>query len=265
MKTALAQINCAVGDVKSNCARISEYAKRAANDGCDIVIFPEMSDTGYVPSIIKDTASSWPGLPYSTCCDAASDNNIYLICGLSEREGDSIFNSAGVFSPEGGLIGKYRKTHLFPADPINENLCFKPGNSLTTVEIGGVIFGLTICYDLRFPEIYRGLALKGAQVLVNCSAWPETRAAHWEALSRARAIENQEYFLGANRIGKDGKVPFCGRSCIIEPWGDYAAVGSAENEELVIGEIDIKKIESFRKKVPVFKSRRPDIYGGLIK
>ncbi len=265
MKTALAQISCTAGDINSNCVKISDYAGRAAQKGCGIIIFPEMSDTGYVTSIIKKSASAWPGLAYDTCLEAALKYKIHVICGLSEREGDSIYNSVGIFSPDGRLISKYRKAHLFPADPINEHQCFKSGNSFSTAEIGGLIWGLTICYDLRFPEIYRGLAISGAQILVNCSAWPETRALHWEILSKARAVENQAYFLGANRVGKDGKVPFCGRSCIIEPWGDCATAGSPDRDELIIGDIDAGKIESFRKKVPVFQSRRPDLYGDVVK
>lgn len=263
MKTAIAQINCSVGDIPANCAKISLYAGKAADIGCDTVIFPEMTDTGYRMPEIKEKASPWPGIPYDVCREAAIKNKIYLISGLSERDGTKIYNSTAIFSPEGKLLGRYRKTHLFPAEPINEPECFGRGDSLTIMPINGLLWGFTICYDIRFPEIFRALALQGACVLVNCSAWPASRSLHWETLSKARAIENQAYFLGANRIGKDGKVPFCGRSCIIEPYGNYAALASEDREELIVSEIDTEKIESFRSKVPVFQSRRGDIYGNL--
>ncbi len=261
MKIALAQISCIPGDVKSNCSTIVSFAEKAANQECEVVIFPEMTDTGYDTSLVHKNASTWPGLPYSTCQETAARLGIFIICGLSERIDNDIYNSVGVFSQKGELIGKYRKMHLFSIDPINEYKFFKPGTSITTVKIGELIWGFSICYDLRFPEIYRMLAIKGAQILVSSTAWPKTRAFHWELLTRARAIENQAYFLGANRVGKDGKVPFCGKSCIIEPFGDYAAQGSDDNEGLLTGMIDKNQITSFRKKIPVFDNRRDDIYG----
>ncbi len=263
MKIALAQIDCSLGDVEANCEKISEYAEKATQQGCDVVVFPEMSDTGYAIPVILETASDWSGLPFTTLQQTASSLGIYIICGISEREGENIYNSIAVLSPKGELLGKYRKTHLFSPAPVHEDKCFVPGSSLTTLRIGNMTWGFSICYDLRFPELYRSLYLQGAEVLVNCSAWPASRAMHWEALTRARAIENQAYLIGANRVGKDGGMPFCGRSCIIEPFGKYTASGSPGDEDLVIGEIDREKATSFREKIPVFKSRRGDIYGNL--
>ena len=161
------------------------------------------------------------------------------------------------------MLGKYRKIHLFSSAPVHEDRYFTPGSSLTTLHIGEMTWGFSICYDLRFPELYRSLALQGAEVLVNCTAWPASRAAHWETLTRARAIENQAYMIGTNRVGTDGGVTFCGRSCIVEPFGEVISLGSADEEELVVGEIRKDKVVSFRQDIPVFQSRRKDIYGNM--
>ncbi len=263
MKIGLAQIKCSVGGIKANCSKITAFAEQASHLGCEAVIFPEMSDTGYVTAVIQETASAWPGLPFDIVQQTASKLGIFIICGMSEREDKSIYNSVAIFSPKGELIGKYRKAHLFSPAPISEDKCFGSGSSITTLQIGDMAWGFSICYDLRFPELYRLLFLQGAQVLINCSAWPASRAQHWEALGRSRAIENQAYFIGVNRVGADGKLPFCGRSCIIEPYGKNAALGSAKEEELVIGGIDMEKVNSFRQKIPILESRREDIYGNL--
>jgi omega-amidase len=261
MKIGLAQITCAVGDIPQNCSKIADFSRRAKEQGCDVVIFPEMTDTGYVPEVIARTARTWREEPYQTASACASALSLYLVCGLSEREGTRIFNSVAVFSPVGELLGKYRKLHLFSPAPVCEDKCFSPGNALTLVEIGGLKWGFSICYDLRFPEMYRALTVRGAEVLVNCTAWPTLRPAPWDCLPRARAIENQAYFVGVNRVGADGEISFCGRSRMVDPFGEISAEGSAEREELVVGELAPEKISECRRAIPALQSRRSDVYG----
>lgn len=263
MKVALAQIQCSIESVEANCSKIFSFAERAAEQNCRVVIYPEMSDTGYDTSVIRETASDWQGLPYSTLQRAAEDLGVYVICGLSERAGEDLYNSIAALSPEGELIGKYRKTHLYCPAPIEEHKIFAFGSSLVTFRIEDMVWGLSICYDLRFPELYRALFLKGAEVMVNCTAWPQSRAVHWQTLTRARAIENQAYMLGAGRVGTDGESTFCGQSCIIRPYGETAAVGSPDSEELVTADVDRNEVVSFRAKIPISATRRPDIYGNL--
>ena len=263
MKVALAQIRGLVEDVEANCCKIASYAEQAAQQGCHIVIFPEMSDTGYVPSAIQETASSWTDRPFTMVRDTAARLGIFMVCGMSERVDRDIYNSIAIFSSEGKLLGQYRKTHLFSAVPVHEDKYFTPGVSLATILIGDMTWGFSICYDLRFPELYHSLALRGAEVLVNCSAWPVSRVEHWEILARARAIENQAYMIGVNRVGTDGELTFCGRSCIVEPLGDIVSLGSVDKEELVVGEISKDKIVSFRHDIPVFQSRREYVYSDM--
>ena len=263
MKVALAQIDCSVGDVEANCAKITDFTEKASGKGCEVVIFPEMSDTGYDTSVIKHTASSWDERPFSIIQNAAVKHSIYVVCGLSERVENDVYNSVAILSPEGKLLGSYRKMHLFSPKPAHEDQCFTHGSSFTILSIGDFTWGFTICYDLRFPELYRVLALKGADVFVNCSAWPIIRAVRWEVLTKARAIENEAYMLGVNRVGVDGGVELCGSSCIVDPFGTDIALGSTDQEELVISEVESEKITAARKSIRIFEDRRADLYGNL--
>ena len=172
MKIAIAQMDCVVGDDEANLAKIRSLTEKAHDLGCDIIVFPEMVDTGYDMDAIRQFASSWDDSSFQTVSRLANDLQIHIICGISERENDHIYNSSAVFNPAGELIGSYRKSHLADYPPLNEGSVITPGNALRTVEINGIKFGLMICYDLRFPEISRALALQGVEVLVLCSAWP---------------------------------------------------------------------------------------------
>ena len=261
MKIGLAQIDCVVGDLESNCARFSGYASRAKAEGCDVVIFPEMSDTGYVPSAIRQCAQSWSGPAFAAARSAAAENAISLICGISEREEGTIFNTVAFLDAAGELRGKYRKTHLFSAPPVREDDIFAAGSELPVVVPGGLKWGLSICYDLRFPELYRALTLEGAQALLNCSAWPASRAAHWDCLTRARAIENQAFFVGVGRVGIDGGLKMNGHSRVVTPRGEILCEGDGESEELLVAELDLALMDEFRNEIPALSSRRVDLYG----
>ncbi len=263
MKVGLAQINCEVGDLEQNCSKFDKYAALAKKQGCKVVLFPEMSDTGYVTSTFSKSAQTWPSVGFKAASKAASLHSINLICGISEKENDSVYNSLAAFNDSGELIAKYRKTHLFSPAPVSEDKYCVPGSKAVVVEIAGIPWGLSICYDLRFPELYRSLMLKGAQVLFNASAWPATRPTHWDHLSRARAIENQCFFLGVNRVGVDENLRMHGKSRVVAPMGDILAEASSDAEELLVAEIDLKLINDFRTKIPAVKSRRDDIYGNL--
>lgn len=261
MKIGLAQIDCAVGDSEFNCAKFSKYASCAKAEGCDVVVFPEMSDTGYVPSVIDQCAAPWPGPALDAARSAAAENAISLVCGISEKTEDAIFNTIAFLDASGEVCGKYRKTHLFSAPPVHEDKVFTAGNDFSVVELGGLKWGLTICYDLRFPELYRALALEGAHVLLNCSAWPASRAAHWDCLTRARAVENQAFFVGVDRVGTDGNLKMNGHSRVVAPRGGILCEGDGEAEELLVAELDPALVDEFRDAIPAFSSRRADLYG----
>jgi predicted amidohydrolase len=251
----LAQTACKAGDISANCARYREFSARAAGAGCGLLLFPELSDTGYdLPHIARD-ASPLDGAPLTTLRECAAAHGLAIGAGLSERAPEGIYNTLAFITPDGALATLYHKLHLFGS----ERGAFLPGGELVTTAWGGLTFGLSICYDLRFPELYRALALRGADVFINCAAWPAARANHWRILAAARAVENQAWLLGCGRIGEDAGLAFAGASCVISPWGEAQRAGSGE--QLLVAEINRRAVDQTRSAIPVFADRRTDVYG----
>lgn len=261
MKVAVAQISCAVGDLKANLLKIREFSSRAKDSGVELITFPEMVDTGYSMPAIQAFATSWTDGAVPELQKIARSFSIGIICGVSERDGSSIFNSQVFIAANGEVAAKYRKIHLFAAAPVEEHKCFVAGDQFTSVAAGGLRFGLSICYDLRFPELYRTLAVeKQVKAFIISSAWPFPRVEHFRILAIARAIENQSYMIAANRVGTDDGATFCGSSAIIDPYGVIIAAASAEREELIQAEISEEVVDSVRSRMAVFAQRRPDLY-----
>ncbi len=260
MKIAIAQMECIVGNVSSNLNKISVFTEKAAEQGSRVVIFPEMADTGYDLSQIARHASSWDRGPIERIRQIAEKNGMYIICGLSELTGGRIYNVLAVVGPDGKLMAKYRKTHLAAFSPLHEEKIFTPGDSLETVQIDDLTWGLMICYDLRFPEVSRCLVLEGSEVLVLSSAWPLPRLRHWNTMIDARAIENQVFVAAANHAGKNSGAIFCGSSKIVDPFGVTIAATSEEREALIVGELDKTELLRVRKTMPVLEQRREDLY-----
>jgi omega-amidase len=261
MKIAAAQIACALGDFDANIRKIRDFAARGKNSGAELVVFPEMSDTGYSMPVIQKYARPWKEGAVGELQKIAKQNSIGIIAGISDRDGDSIFNAQVFVGANGNVLGKYRKTHLVTAAPLDERVCFSPGNEFVVCELGDFNVGLSICYDLRFPEMARTLVVKhGANVIVNSSAWPTVRAEHLRILALARAVENQSYFIVANRVGTDEGVTLCGSSVIVDPAGKVLAAASPDREELIHGEISGQVIADVRNRVPAFAHRRGELY-----
>jgi predicted amidohydrolase len=262
MKIASAQIACALGDIDANVRKMRDFATRAKEAGTALVVFPEMADTGYAMPVIQKQATAWSEGAVPQLQEIARTLAIGIISGVSERDGWSIYNSQVSINASGEIVAKYRKTHLFSPPPIEEHKCFASGDKLVSFAAGGLWLGLTICYDLRFPEVYRTLACdEGANVFIISSAWPFPRLEHQRVLATARAIENQSYVVLSNRVGKDDGAAFCGSSAIIDPYGVVIAAGSADREELIVGEVSEEMISSVRERMGVFEHRRTDLYG----
>jgi predicted amidohydrolase len=186
---------------------------------------------------------------------------IAIICGVSERDGEQIYNSQVLIDRTGKIVAKYRKTHLVTAMPLDERPVFTAGDEFVSCEFENLKFGLTICYDLRFPEVCRSLAVdQKTNVFVNSSAWPIVRAQHLRLLAIARAVENQSYMILANRVGTDDDVTFCGTSAIIDPAGNVLDSAPADREELIMADVSEDIISAVRDKVRVFDHRRDDLY-----
>ena len=259
MKIAVAQIACSPGDLSANLRTLREFAERAKAAGAELVVFPEMVDTGYVMNIIRKQAMPWTDGAVPELQEIGRALSMAIVCGVSEKEGGYIYNSQVVVDSSGAIIAKYRKTHLFA--PIEEDKCCTPGQDLVSVALGPFQFGLTICYDLRFPELYRALAVdRQTNVFVISSAWPFPRNEHLRLLATARAIENQSYVILANRVGRDDGAPFCGTSAVIDPAGIVVAAASADRAELIVADLSEEVLASVRERMPVLNHRRPDLY-----
>jgi predicted amidohydrolase len=272
MKIAAAQISCAPGDLEANLRKVREFTSRAKSAGAEVIVFPEMTDTGYSMSMIQEHATSWKEGAVPSLQTIARELSIAIVSGVSERDGASIYNAQVFVDGKGEIVAKYRKTHLVTAAPLDERPYFTPGDAfasyksaIRTDSSGGEIdkfnFGLSICYDLRFPEMCRTLVVKhGVNVIVNSSAWPFPRVEHLRILALARAIENQSYLILANRVGTDDGVTLCGTSAIIDPYGAILAAASVDREELLQAEISADVIDSVRNRMAAFAHRRPELY-----
>jgi predicted amidohydrolase len=262
VKIAAAQIACSLGDLDANVRKMREFSSRAKEAGAELIVFPETADTGYSMRVIQSSARSWSEGAVPDLQGIARSRSLAIICGISEREGGSIYNSQVFIDAKGDVIGRYRKTHLFTAGSIGEDTCFSPGAEFASFPLGGFRLGLTICYDLRFPEVYRKLAIdEKADVFILSAAWPFPRLEHFRVLATARAIENQSYIIVSNRVGTDEGVTCCGSSAIIDPYGVTVAAASTDREELVLAEISEELVSSVRNRMAVFDQRRPELYG----
>jgi predicted amidohydrolase len=261
VKIAAAQIACTPGDLKANISKIRDFASNAAKSGAELIVFPEMIDTGYSMPVIQKHATSWSDGAVPELQKIAKELSIAIIAGVSDRDGPRIYNSQAFIDAGGNIRAKYRKTHLVTAAPLDERPIFTPGDTFASCKLDRFNLGLTICYDLRFPEVCRALAVEhGANVFVNSSAWPFPRLEHLRILALARAIENQCYVILANRVGTDDGVTLCGTSAIIDPYGVIVAAASADREELIQAEISEEVLNSVRKRMAVFDHRRQDLY-----
>lgn len=262
MKIAAVQLACTLGNVEANLKKIRDFCARAKQEGVELIVFPEAADTGYSMPVIRQLAQPWTEGAVPALQGMAKEFALTIVSGVSERAGDVIYNSQVFIDPRGQVAASYRKTHLFVLPPNDESSCYTPGDKFVSVAASGFRFGLCICYDIRFPEVCRTLALEhNANVFLVSSAWPLPRAGHLRALAVARAIENQSYLVLANRVGEDAGVICCGTSAIIDPSGAIITSASDDREEMITGEISEEAIAALRDTMPVFTHRRTDLYG----
>jgi omega-amidase len=261
MKIAVAQISCSLGDPEANLSKVRDFSRRAKETGAELIVFPEMTDTGYSMPVIRKHANYWKTGFVASLQEIAGQLSIAIVSGVSERDGSLIYNSQVLINANGDVVAKYRKTHLYAVAPVQEHTCFAPGNSFVSFTFGGLQFGFSICYDLRFPEMFRKLVFEqNVGTFLISSAWPFPRVEHWSVLAQARAIENQSYVVASNRVGKDDDIWFCGSSAIIDPRGVVIAAASADREELIHADLSHELVQSVRKRVDSLGHRRKDLY-----
>ena len=260
MKVGLIQMDILLGDVTANQTRALTMMAQAVEQKAELLVLPELWSTGYRLDRIHKLAEPAAGPTLQLLKDFARKNRVEIITGsIAELREEKVYNSAFVLNSLGDTIASYSKLHLIGL--MQEDAYITPGDRQCLFDLGFGTAGLIICYDLRFTELPRALALQGCQTLFVPAEWPSIRGRHWVILNTARAIENQMFVIAVNRVGRDDNNTFYGHSLIIDPWGDILAEGSETDEEVIIVDVDFASVAEIRRRMPVFKDRRPQHYG----
>lgn len=265
-KIALCQMMGSM-DKEESKARAATMVTEAAENGAQVVVLPEMWNTPYSNDYFRQYAEPADGSTVQFMSQLAKDNDIYLIGGsISELDDGKVYNTSFSFNRSGELIGKHRKVHLFDIDVeggirFMESDTLTPGSNTTVIETEYCKIGVAICYDVRFPELSRNMALEGAKVIVLPAAFNLTTGpAHWDLTMRARALDNQVYYAAcAPARDMEGVYQSYGNSCIASPWGEFVA-HTDEKESIVYGDIDLDRVEAVRQQLPLLKHRRKELY-----
>lgn len=288
LKVSLLQMDVAFGDPEENRRRaeamIDEALKQRKKP--DVLVLPEMWTTGYDLARIRDIADRNGRPTVEWLQEAARRNRVNIVGGsiADERKhpdkspadmhmpagvhaGDEtdtrqdmkpgVYNSCYIINREGEITAHYDKVHRFRL--MEEDVYLDSGREAVVFELDGITCGVVICYDLRFPEFVRKLALMGAKVLFVPAQWPKPREMHWKLLNIVRAIENQLFVVAVNRSGEDKSGKYPGMSLVVDPWGEVLLEGDAEQEVLTTT-LDLARIDHARKKITVFEDRRPELY-----
>jgi predicted amidohydrolase len=270
LRLAVCQIDIALGEVEGNLGKVLQRLRGAAEVGARLVVFPECSLSGYCLNSreeAEELAVKATGAHWESVIDVCREFTVHCVIGFLEREGENLFNTAGVFGPE-GLVGKYRKVHLLV---LGVDRFTATGNlGFPVFDLPGAKVGLNICYDQRFPESARLSMLGGAQVIAVPTNFPEGARGVCEILSRARAFENRVFYIVANRVGTERGTTFIGQSQIVDPFGNIVAEAGETEESTIVAEIDPSFADQKRTvnipgeyEVDLLGDRRPEKYMGI--
>jgi predicted amidohydrolase len=257
-------------DVEANIAAADTHVRAAVAAGARLVVLPEKWTVMGGPEDLRAGAQTLEGSAIAWARETARELGVDLVAGsiAERRDGAERLGNASVHvGPDGEVKAVYRKLHMFDVEiegkPYRESDTDEPGDEIVVSELAdGVAIGLSICYDVRFPELYRALAVRGSRVVAIPAAFtvPTTRD-HWETMVRARAIENQVFVLAANQVGEHpGGHRSGGRSMIVDPWGRVLA-RLDEKPGHVVAQLDFAEQDAIRRRVPLLKHRRPEVYG----
>ena len=285
VKASLVQFASDWLQTERNTGRMQDFAEAEAKAGQDLIVFPELCNTGYITPVEVEEPCGFPGKTYAefaaaymraaetvpgpttdALCEVAHKYGIHVVVGLAQRHPVipfSLYNAAVLIGP-GGIIGVHHKVHI----PLNEKQYFYPGNTVETFKTDLGTLGMQVCYDGRFPEITRVLALKGAEIV--CSLWcvpaiftvPDAENS-LKYRTYTRAQENGIYFLSCNRTGTEGKTVMLGRSVVSGPDGASIAQSLTSDEEVVRADLTEERLLRYRSKLSIFRDRRPELYGEI--
>jgi len=269
---ALVQMDVSTGRPEANLAGARDFAAEAQEAGADLLLLPELWLHGYDLERAGEWATPLGEGGFAHMAALAREFGLYVAGSLLERHGGgpgepdradsgepgrAVSNTAVLYAPDGTLLGSYRKIHLFRL--MQEHRYLAPGDHATLCPTPWGPVGLAICYDLRFPELFRAMALAGAVLFLVPAQWPMLRVEAWLLLARARAVENELIVAACNRVGNDGQVIFPGRSYVVDPWGHVLAEGD-DQERLLIAQADLREVRKARRYLTVYEDRRPEAY-----
>jgi len=260
LTVSLVQMDIAIGEPDTNYERLARLLEQAAQAERkpDVIVLPEMWNTGYALDRIQELADREGARTKALIGDFARRHAINVVAGsVADKRGEAVRNTIYVFDREGREIADYSKIHLFRL--MDEEKFLTEGDRVGRFELEGVGAGAMICYDIRFPELARKLALDGAFIVFVPAEWPHPRLHHWRTLLQARAIENQMYVVACNRVGTSGTTDFFGHSMVVSPWGEVLVEGD-ETEAILHTTIDLSEVAGVRRKIPIFEDRRPKLY-----
>lgn len=257
LKVALAQMEVVLGRTEENFARARRFVEDAKERGAELVLLPELWSTGYDLGKAREHAAQLNEGAFAEVAKLAREFELFVCGSQLEARGGRCFNTQVLFTPEGRLLASYSKIHLFGLMQEPEYLA--PGDELQLARLPWGEAGMAICYDLRFPEMFRAYALAGAQLVLLSAEWPHPRLEHWRTLLRARAIENQIFVAASNCVGQGNGNVFFGHSMVIDPWGEILVEGD-EGESLLVADVDLSRVEETRRRFPFFADRRTGLY-----
>lgn len=250
-----------------NLKKAESMIRKSVKDEARLVVLPEMFNCPYNNKYFPEFAEEYPGQTVHLLSKLAKELEVIIVGGsIPEKEGDKIYNTSYIFNESGTLIGRHRKVHLFDIN-IKDRVSFKESDTLTAGEEVTVVetsigkIGVAICYDMRFPEIIRMMALKGAKIIIVPAAFNMTTGpAHWRSTIKVRALDNQVYFIGASPARNlESSYHAYGHSILMNPWGDAISTAD-ETEQILYGEIDFDYLDKVREELPLLRHRRAELY-----
>jgi omega-amidase len=257
-RIGLLQMDIAHGEPDVNFQRAEQQMAQIAMQNPDVVVLPEMWNTGYDLPRIQEIADPGGERTRRLMSGLAKQYGIHIVAGsVAAKQDGGVYNTTYVFDRSGSLVSEYRKIHLFGL--MQEDRYLGKGNASHTFLLDGRRMTSIICYDLRFPELLRKNVLQGAAVAFIPAEWPDPRLSHWRHLLIARAIENQMFVAGCNRVGMGGNEQFFGHSMVVDPWGKVL-FEAGRKETLQTVEIDLSLVQDVRNRIPVLRDRRPELY-----
>jgi predicted amidohydrolase len=252
LTVALGEYDTGWHDPRASLAAAAKLARSAAAVGVDVVVLPEMATTGFTMDTAQAVSIDAPEV--DALRRIASDSSVWLIAGVAlrdDRGASHAVNASLAINPSGEIVAAHRKQRLFAYG--DEDRHYQSGADSTTLDIGGVRLGMFICYELRFPELFAAVATE-VDAMVVIANWPRSRQQHWDVLLRARAIENQCYIIGVNRVGSANGLAYIGGSAAYDPWGERVTAASNANGTRIVA-LDAQRVADVRAEFPFLKDR----------